>query len=102
MLWFNDLKFRKVCRTSNQFDHVSGCISFSVFSSLFGVSVGTPSFSVRLKICALNVGIKKHKPIIKKKIKQHNNIALLAKTKLNNMHVYVKILLYYSMQFRKL
>ena len=34
-------------------------------------------------MCTLNAGIKKYKPIIKKKKKKNNSIVLLAKAKLN-------------------
>ena len=34
-------------------------------------------------MCTLNAGIKKYKPIIKKKKKKDNSIVLLAKAKLN-------------------
>ena len=40
-----------------------------------------------LKICAITAGITKYKPIIKKKKKKHDEIVLLAKTKLNSMQL---------------
>ena len=50
------------------------------FASLVGVLVGIPSSAVGLRICALATGIRKHKSIIKKKSKTHDNMMLLPKT----------------------
>ena len=95
----NDLiseKHKKVCRDLNYFEHflllistVGGCVSIFAFASLVGVSVGIASSSVGLKFFALTVGIKKYKSIIKKKRKKHNNIVLLAKTKLNSIEALI-------------
>ena len=66
---------------------VSGCVSISVFASLVSVHVAITSFAVGLKICALTVGIKKLKSIIKRK--KNDNIVLLAKTKLNTNKILI-------------
>ena len=58
------------------------CISISAFASLLRK---TTSSTIGLKICATAKGIKKHKSIIKKMKKKHDEIALLAKTKLNSI-----------------
>ena len=46
---------------------VTGCVSISIFLSLFGISLEITNSVVRLKIFALSAGIKKYKPIKKKK-----------------------------------
>ena len=51
---------------------------FSFFSSAIG-----------LKICAITAGIKKYKSIIKKKKKEHDEILLLAESKLNKIEVLI-------------
>ena len=40
-------------------------------------------------MCAITVGIKKYKSIIKKKKKKYDKIVLLAKTKLNRVEVLI-------------
>ena len=53
---------------------ITGCVSIFAFSLLVGTNVGITSSSVGISICAIIVGIKKHKSMIKKKksmIKQH-------------------------------
>ena len=57
------------------------CFNFCI-SSLFAVPVDLTSSAVRIKICAITSGIKKYKPIIKKKKNKHDKITLLGKTKL--------------------
>ena len=68
------MKNRKLCRALNYFEHflvfvsaVCDYVWISVFVSLAGVLVGTASFSVRLKICAITTNIKKYNSIMKKK-----------------------------------
>ena len=51
--------------------------------------VGIVSSVVGLKTCAVTAGIKKYRSIIKQKRKKHDNIVLLAKTKLNNTEVLI-------------
>ena len=67
-------KYKKICMALNYIEHlkilasaVTGCISISNFASLVGIPRGVTSYAVGLKICAINAGIKKYKPIIKKK-----------------------------------
>ena len=49
------------------------------------ILIGITSSSLRLKICAIAAGIKKHKPIIKEK--KHDKIVWLAKSKLKKLEV---------------
>ena len=81
-------KHKKVCTTLNYIEHflilastITGWISISVFTSLLVIPIGITSFAIGLKICAIAVGIKKYKSIIKWKKKKHDNIVLLAKSK---------------------
>ena len=60
---------------------VTGCISISTFAFLLGTPIGITSSAIGLKICAINVRIKKYKSVIKKKKQKHNKIVLLAKSK---------------------
>ena len=85
-------KHKKVCTTLNYIEHflilastITGCISISAFVSLLGIPIGITNSAIGLKICAITVGIKKFKSIIKKKKKKHDKIVLLAKAKLNSM-----------------
>ena len=63
---------------------VPGCISISGFAFLVDIPIGVSSSAVGLKICAIAPRIKKNKSIIRKKRKKHNEIVLLANTKLYN------------------
>ena len=63
---------------------ITGCVSISAFAALVGISIGITSSATGLKICAITAGIQKYKSIIKKKKKKHDEIVLLAKSKLNN------------------
>ena len=85
-------KHKKACTTLNYIENlrivvstVTECVSISAFASL----VGIPVFAVGLKICAVTAGTKKCKSIIKKKRKRHDEIVLLAKTKLNTIEVLI-------------
>ena len=69
---------------------VTGCISFSGFVSLVGISIVIENAAVRLKICAITAKIKEYQSIIKKKKKQYDKIFLLAKNKLNNIKILIK------------
>ena len=71
---------KKVCTTLYYIEHfvilasaIIGCISISVFASLLGIPIGMTSSAIGSKICAKAAGIKKYKPIIKKK----KNFALI-------------------------
>ena len=72
----------EICRTEHFLVFmlaVSGCVSFSAFTSLADVSIHIASFSVVLKTCAITEGIKKYKSIIKEKRKKQDKIVLLQK-----------------------
>ena len=74
----------------------TGFISVAAFASLLGISIGITSSAIGSKICAINAGIKKYKPIIKKKKKTHDKIVLLAKSKLNSIEVLISKALFDS------
>ena len=89
-------KHEKLCATLNYIENflivvstITGCISISVFASLLGIPLGIISSGIGLKICAITAGIRKYKPIIKKKKKKHDKIALLAKSKSNSIEVLI-------------
>ena len=57
-------KHEKVCTSLNYFKHflilassITGCISISSFTSLFGIPIGVTSSAIGLKICAIASGI---------------------------------------------
>ena len=68
---------------------ISGCISISFFASLIGIPIGITRFAIGLKTCAITVGIKKYKSIIKKKKKKYYKIIFLAKFKKNKKEVLI-------------
>ena len=89
-------KHKKVCTTLNYTEHfpilastITGCISIYAFASLICIPIGISSYIIGLKICAMTAGIKKYESIIKKKKKKHDNIVLLAKSKLNSIEVLI-------------
>ena len=58
---------KEVCTTQNYIEcflilasAVTGCVSISVYASLFGIPVGITSSEIGLKICAVTAGIKKY------------------------------------------
>ena len=59
------------------------------FALIFVVPIGIISSALELKICAITVGIKKYKLIIKEKGKKHDLVVLLAKTQLNSIKVLI-------------
>ena len=66
----------------------------SAFASLLGIPIGFKSSPIELivfsnKICAIDAGIKKYKPIIKKEKKEHYKIVLLEKSKLNSIEALI-------------
>ena len=67
----------------------TGCISISTFASLICIPIGITSSTIGLKICAIAVGNKRCKSIIKKKKKKHDNIEMLAISKLNRIEVLI-------------
>ena len=89
-------KHKSVCKTLNYIEHflilasmVTRCILFSTFASLVGIPASIGISTVGIKICAITAVIKKYKSIIKNKKKKHDEIVLLAKTKLNNIEVLI-------------
>ena len=87
-------KYRKTRKYLNYVEHffilvstVTTCVSIAAFASLVFVPVGVTSSAVGIKICAMTTGIKKYKPIIKKKKKENDKIMLLGKDKLNAIEV---------------
>ena len=56
---------------------------------LAGIPLRITSSAIGLKICAIAEIIKKYKSIIKKKKKKHDQIVLLAKSKLNSIEVVI-------------
>ena len=89
-------KYKKVCKTLNYTENffilastISRCISISAFASFFGIPIRTMSSAVGLNSCAIAVGIKKYKSIIKKNKNKHDKIVLLAKSKLNSIEVLI-------------
>ena len=57
---------------------ITGCVSISVFASLFGIPIGFTSSAFGLKMCAITEGIKKYNSIIQTKNKKYDKIVLLA------------------------
>ena len=87
-------KPKKVCTTLNHIANflilasaITGCVSICAFASVVVIPMGIASSVIGLKICAITVGIKKYKSIIKKKKRKHDKIILLAKSKLNRIEV---------------
>ena len=67
-------KHKNVCTTLNYIEHflilackIAACISISAFVSLIRIPTEFTSSVIGLKICAITAGIKKYKPINKKK-----------------------------------
>ena len=93
---FMSRKHKKVCTALNYIEHVlilastiTGCLSVSTFTSLDGIPIGITSSAIELQICAITAAIKTYKPVIKRKKKKHDKIALLAKSKLDSIKVLV-------------
>ena len=89
-------RYNKVCATPNYIEHflilastITGCISISAFATLLGIPIWIASSTIGLKLCVIAAGIKKYQPIIKKKKKNHDKIASLAKSKLNSIEVLI-------------
>ena len=88
------MKHKKVYRILNYFEHlllliskITGCVSISAFASSVGIPIEITSSVLRLELCAITSGIKKYESIIKKK--KHDKIFSLAKSKLNNLEVFI-------------
>ena len=87
-------KHKKVYTVLNDTEHqltliytVNGCVSISAFA-FTGIQREITSLAIELKLCVINPGIKKYKPIIKKENKKHDKIVLLAKSILNSAKVF--------------
>ena len=85
----------KSCRVLNFIDYsfiaistVTGCVFISAFSSLVDIPIGITSSQLDYNLCN-NHRNKKEKTIITKKKKNHDKIALLAKSKLNSIEVLI-------------
>ena len=90
-------KHKTFSTTLNYIEHflvlastIAGCTSISTFASLIGIPIEIASSTVTLKTCAIIAGIKKYKPMIKKKKKKHDKIVFLAKSKSNSIEAYIK------------
>ena len=68
---------------------ITECISISACASLLGIPIGITSSAIGLKICVIAAGIKSYKPISKKKKKKYDEIAFLARSKLNKIEVLI-------------
>ena len=64
------------------------CFHFC-FCFFIWYSIGITNSAVGLKICVITAGIKKYKSIIKKKKQKHDQLVLLAKSKLNNIETFI-------------
>ena len=77
-------KHKKVCATLIHTEHI---VLACTITGCIGVLIGIMSSAIRLTICAIAARIKKYKSIIKKKKKEHDKMALPAKSKLNSTEV---------------
>ena len=85
-------KHKKVCTTLNCTEYFlilastsTEYISIAAFASLLGIPIGTASFAVALKICAITSEVKKYKSIVNIKKVKHDKIVLLVKSKFNSI-----------------
>ena len=89
-------KHKNVCATLNCIEDFlisastnTARISITAFASLLDILTGITSSAIRVKTCAIAVGIKKYRSIIKKKKKNHDKVVLLAKSKSNSTNVLI-------------
>ena len=89
-------KYKKVSRVPSFIEKVlilasavTEYASISALASLVGSFVPILSSALELKIWAQTAWTKTYKSITKKKIKRHDKIVLLSKTKLNSMKVLI-------------
>ena len=89
-------KYKKVSRVPNFIEKVlilasavTEYASISALASLVGSFVPILSSALELKIWAQTAWTKTYKSITNKKIKRHDKIVLLSKTKLNSMKVLI-------------
>ena len=78
--------YKKTCKYLNYVEHllilsstIAACVSISAFASLVCVPVGITSSAVQINICAITVGIKRYKSIIKKRKKKHDKNSIVRK-----------------------
>ena len=64
----------KICATLNYIEHflilastITECVFIPAFACLVGILIGITSSAIGLEICAIAAGIKKYKPVIKRK-----------------------------------
>ena len=88
---------KSACITLNYIEHFS-CFSFFNYwmyfrfclFSVVGISIGSTSFAIGLKICAIAASIKNYQSIIKRKKKnKYDKKVLLVKSKLSNIEVLI-------------
>ena len=89
-------KDKNICRVLNYIDYLlivtsttTGFVSISAFTSLVGIPIGIPISAIELKTCAITAEIKKFKSVINKTKKKHDEVTLLAKSKLNSIKVLI-------------
>ena len=82
-------KNKKICVTLNYIECILTLVftvfTISPFASFVNIPTGCMRSTFGLNIFAIIARIKKYKTIIKKKKKKHDEIVLLAKTKLNSI-----------------
>ena len=76
-------KHKKVCANLNCIKNflnlastVTGFVSTAAFGSLVGITLGITKSAIGLTLCVTTAGIKKHRSIIDKKKKKHDNITV--------------------------
>ena len=86
-------KHKKVCRILNYIEYllilistISECVFISAYYFLVGITIGSTSPAIGLKISVITAGIVS---IIKKKKKEYDKIVLLEKSKLNSTEVLI-------------
>ena len=87
-------RHKNVCIVLDYIEHllieisiITGCVSISAFAYFVGISIGTTSSAISIKVCVTNAGITNYKSINKKNKKEHDKILLLAKSTLNSIKV---------------
>ena len=86
----------KLYWTPSYFSFYNYWISIYAFASLLGILIGITSSAIRLNIYTITAGTKKYKSMIKNMKKKHDEIVLLAKSKLNSIEVLISKVLFDS------
>ena len=86
-------KHKKIFPTLNCFVNLSQFLELLdvlqfLLLSLSGISIRITSYVIKLKMCTIAEGVKIYKSIIKEKKKKHDEIKLLAKSKLNCIELF--------------